>query len=50
MLEHLIGEWEITVPFSSIAGRSIFKPALDGAFVIQRTEVPVAEAPDSLSV
>jgi hypothetical protein len=49
-LEPLVGEWEITVPFADTAGRSIFKWTLDGAFLVQRTEVPVPEAPDSLSL
>jgi hypothetical protein len=58
----LIGEWILEVrfpgdePVPSIApeegpqARSRFEWALDGQFLLQRTEIPIPEAPDSLTV
>jgi len=61
-LDVFIGEWVLEVRFpgdqpspSSTAGdgplaRSRFEWALDRQFLLQRTEVPVPEAPDSLTI
>jgi hypothetical protein len=55
-LEPLVGEWRIEVPaFSFPAGtageaRTTFEWTLGGAFLVQRSTVPVPEAPDGLSV
>jgi hypothetical protein len=61
-LDAFIGEWVMEARFpdghparSSAAGdvpqaRSWFEWALGGQFLLQRTEVPIPEAPDSLSV
>ena len=53
-LEPFVGEWRIEVPAfplpPEIAGsaRSTFEWTLDGAFLLQRSHVPVPEAPDGL--
>lgn len=44
----LVGEWRIEA-FGG-GGRAIFEWALDGAFLTQRTEVDLPEAPNTLSV
>ncbi|HEY1625686.1 MAG TPA: hypothetical protein VGG16_17985 [Streptosporangiaceae bacterium] len=58
-LEVLAGEWVIEARFpgdqpdAAIAGpkaRSRFEWTLDGQFLLQRTEAPVPQAPDSLSI
>jgi hypothetical protein len=55
-LEPLVGEWRIEVPAFSfpadVAGeaRTTFEWTLGGAFLVQRSSVPVPEAPDGLSV
>jgi hypothetical protein len=50
----LVGEWELEAEFSGMepmrGARSTFEWVLDGRFLLQRTEVPVAEAPDSLAL
>ena len=58
----LVGEWIVEVrfpgdePVPSIAteegpqARSRFEWALDGQFLLQRTEIPIPEAPDSLTI
>ena len=62
-LEVLVGEWDVTVRFpgqqepagetgggAAPAARSLFEWTLDRQFLVQRTEVPVPEAPDSMTV
>ena len=55
-LEPLVGEWRVEapgLPFPSEladAARTTFEWTLGGAFLLQRTSIPVPEAPDSLSV
>ncbi|WP_280879896.1 hypothetical protein [Streptomyces pseudovenezuelae] len=52
-LDVLVGEWEIEADFpgrTAPRGRSVFEWTLDGRFLVQRSEVPVAEAPDTMSV
>jgi hypothetical protein len=60
-LDALAGEWIVAVRFSgqpepSAAGpggpvaRSSFEWTLDRQFLVQRTEVPVPEAPDSMAI
>lgn len=52
-LDVLIGEWEVEAAFPGQtvpAGRSVFEWALDGQFLVQRTEVPVPGAPDSMAI
>jgi hypothetical protein len=61
-LDVFVGEWVVEARFpagrlapSSAVGegpqiRSRFGWALDGQFLLQRTEVPIPEAPDSLTV
>ena len=60
-LDIFVGEWVVEARFpgqpapSSAAGegpraRSRFEWALDGQFLLQRTEIPVPEAPDSLTI
>jgi Glyoxalase-like domain len=57
-LDVFVGEWEIEARFPGDAGppsagprpRSRFEWALDRQFLVQRTEVPVPEVPDSLAI
>ncbi len=55
-LDAFVGEWRLDAPAFPLpperAGeaRTTFEWALDGAFLLQWTSVPVAEAPDSLCV
>jgi hypothetical protein len=49
-LAPFIGEWTVATPASDALGRAIFQWTLGGAFLVQRTEIPVPEAPDSLIV
>jgi hypothetical protein len=55
-LDAFVGEWRIDAPAfplpPELAGeaRTTFEWALDGTFLLQRTSVPVAEAPDSMCV
>ena len=56
MLEHLnpfVGEWDLEVSLpspSDVTARASFEWALDGRFLLQRTEVSIPEAPNTLSV
>ena len=57
MLERLnpfVGEWELEVSFPhppETRARAVFEWALDGHFLVQRTEITeVPEAPDSISL
>lgn len=53
-LDVLVGEWDLVADFPGAppltGGRSVFEWALDGQVLIQRTEVPLREAPDSLVI
>ena len=52
-LDVFVGEWVVEARFSggdAPAARSTFEWALDRQFLIQRTEVPVPEAPDALTI
>jgi hypothetical protein len=44
----LVGEWRIEAFGGS--GRAVFEWTLDGAFLMQRTEVDLPEAPSTMSV
>ncbi|HEX8854762.1 MAG TPA: hypothetical protein VF752_04110 [Thermoleophilaceae bacterium] len=48
-LEPLVGEWSIeaSIPDAPL-GRVVFEWALGGSFLLQRTDVPHPDAPDSL--
>jgi len=52
-LEPLVGEWSIEAVFegappSDLRGRTMFERTPGGAFLLQRWEVPIDEAPDGL--
>ena len=53
MLEQLspfVGEWDIEVSLpspSDVTARAVFEWALDGRFLLQRTEISIPEAPNS---
>jgi hypothetical protein len=61
-LDVFVGEWVVEVRFpggepapstakeEGLQARSRFEWALDGQFLLQRTHVPVPEAPDSLAI
>jgi hypothetical protein len=55
-LDALVGQWRIEVPAWPLppeladAARTSFEWTLGGAFLLQRSSVPVPEAPDGLSV
>jgi hypothetical protein len=54
-LDVFVGDWTAEVQFpgaapSPTSARSSFEWALDGQFLLQRTEVPIPEAPDSLTI
>jgi hypothetical protein len=54
-LEPLVGDWIVEVAFpgspaTDVGARSVFDWALDGAFLMQRSTVPLPEAPDSVSI
>jgi len=55
-LEPFVGEWRLEAPAFPLppeladAAHSTFEWALGGAFLLQRSSVPVPEAPDGLSV
>ncbi|MEU7664685.1 hypothetical protein AB0B60_40285 [Streptomyces lincolnensis] len=52
-LDVLVGEWEVEAEFPgqpAVAARSVFEWTLDGSFLVQRTEVPLPEAPDSMAI
>ena len=54
MLERLspfIGEWDLEPSFPTLPGahgRTVFEWALDGRFLLQRTEISMPEAPNSI--
>jgi hypothetical protein len=58
-LDVLVGEWVVEADFpgqttpdtpDTPAARCVFEWTLDGRFLVQRTEIPVAEAPDSMAI
>jgi hypothetical protein len=55
-LNVFVGEWSVEARFPANGmeegppARSWFEWVLDGQFLVQRTEVPVPEAPDSLAI
>jgi hypothetical protein len=55
-LEPFVGEWRIEAPAIPLppeiadAARTIFEWTLGGAFLLERSSVPVPEVPDGLSV
>ncbi|MEV4597176.1 hypothetical protein AB0K15_07230 [Amycolatopsis sp. NPDC049253] len=56
-LDPFLGEWAVGVVFPHApadqpppVARAVFERILDGRYLTQRTEVPLAEAPDSFSV
>jgi len=52
-LEPFIGEWDLEPSFPTLPGahgRAVFEWALDGRFLVQRTEVSVPEAPNTISL
>jgi hypothetical protein len=53
-LDVLVGEWRVEAQFPGLPsmppGRCVFEWLLAGRFLAQRTEVPLDEAPDSVSI
>jgi len=50
-LQPFVGEWSLQVGFeSSLDVTTVFEWALGGHFLVQRTEVPHPDAPDSMIV
>ena len=52
-LEPFIGEWDLEPSFPTLPGaqgRAVFEWALDGRFLVQRTEISVPEAPNTISL
>jgi hypothetical protein len=55
-LDIFVGQWTVTarfpgdVPAGGAAARSVFEWVLDGRYLVQRTEVSIPEAPDSMAV
>jgi hypothetical protein len=50
-LERFVGTWELTVDLPGAPpGRATFEWALGGQYLVQRTEIPHPEVPDSLIV
>jgi hypothetical protein len=50
-LQPFVGEWRLRVGFdTSLEVTTVFEWALGGQFLIQRTEVPHPDAPDSMIV
>jgi hypothetical protein len=54
-LEPFVGEWQMDVPGLTLppeagVARTTFEWALGGAFLLQRSSIPLPAAPDSLSV
>jgi hypothetical protein len=47
-----VGEWSVEVSLApgGPAARSVFEWALDEQFLVQRTEIAVPEAPDSIAI
>jgi hypothetical protein len=49
-LEPFVGEWTVEAQPGGPQGQSTFEWVLGGAFLLQRTSIPVEGAPDSLSI
>ncbi|MFD9194242.1 hypothetical protein ACFWCA_39315 [Streptomyces phaeochromogenes] len=52
-LDVLVGEWVVEADFPGLdtsAARCVFEWTLDGRFLVQRTEISLAEAPDSMAI
>jgi hypothetical protein len=49
-LEPLVGTWHISTSLGDVRAVASFEWALGGAFLLQRTEIDLPEAPDTLSV
>jgi hypothetical protein len=52
-LTPLLGAWDVQVALpqaEGVRGRTVFEEILDGRFVLTRTEVDHAQAPDSVSL
>ena len=54
-LEPLAGEWSVEVVFpgapqTDVRARAVFEWELNGQFLVQRTQVPIPEAPDSVAL
>ena len=49
-LSPLIGEWKVETSLGPGSARTTFEWALDGTFVIQRSQIDIPEAPDSLCI
>ena len=54
-LEPLVGEWSVEALFpgappSDLRGRTVFEWMTGGRFLVERSEVPIDEAPDGLCV
>ena len=52
-LDVLVGEWVVEADFPGVdtpPGRSVFEWTLDGRFLVQRTEIPIDGAPDSMAI
>src|SRR4051812_15473294 len=50
-LEPLVGEWSLEASLApGVGGTATFEWALDERFLVQRTEIPVEGAPESLSI
>ncbi len=47
-LEPFIGEWEIRTSLGEAHARAFFEWTLDGAFLAQRNEIEIPEAPNGL--
>jgi hypothetical protein len=56
MLEQLspfVGEWDLEVSLPSpdeVSARAVFEWALDGTFLVQRVEISIPEAPNSIAI
>ena len=50
-LEPFVGEWDLEASFPNApVGRAVFEWILDGRFLVERSEVPVPEAPDGFCI
>jgi hypothetical protein len=52
-LNPFVGEWDLDVSLPSpdeVRARAVFEWALDGAFLVQRVEISIPEAPNSIAL
>ena len=50
-LQPLLGDWSIESPLGpGVTGRMTIEPTLGGAYLLERSSIPVPEAPDGLCV